>query len=238
MTWPADVTRGAYARGVNLAWAAGGWLLLSGALGSELRRDGYVLRPPERFHMVRWEPYVGSVAGAVSLDAEATRSLSAALADGEGPEAATMLVSVVERSFSASPSERDDFASAVMQHFQRELGVTLSPERVDRVGGIVPRVEVLGTLREAGQVRTVLVAGLASEGRHVVVVVSAPAVRWESLAPGVRASLDTFRLEATTAPGVVPRRVLGALAGALAGALVASYAAWRRMRAGQGTSEA
>ncbi|QSQ18166.1 hypothetical protein JY572_07080 [Myxococcus landrumensis] len=215
---------------MNLAWVAGGWLLWSGALGSELRRDGYVLRPPEGFHMVRWEPYAGSVAGAVSLDPEAGRALSAALSDGEGPDAAMMLVSVVERGFSASPAERDDFASAVMQHFQRELGMSLAPERVDRVGGVAPRVEVLGTLRDAGQVRTVLVAGLASEGRHAVVVVSAPAVRWESLAPGVRASLETFRLEPTTAPGVVPRRVLGALAGALAGALLASYAAWRRKR--------
>ncbi|MFY1827920.1 hypothetical protein ACN47A_18515 [Myxococcus fulvus] len=224
-------------RGVSLSWVAGGWLLLSGALGTELRRDGYVLRPPEGFHMVRWEPYTGSVAGAVTLDAETPRALSAALADGEGPEAATMLVSVVEGSFSASPSERDDFASAVMQHFQRELGVVLSPERVDRIGGEAPRVEVLGTLRDAGQTRTVLVAGLASEGRHAVVVVSAPAVRWELLAPSVRASLETFRLEPTTTPGVVPRRLLGALAGALAGALVASYAAWRRGRAGRRASE-
>ncbi|MCP3100427.1 hypothetical protein LZ198_16275 [Myxococcus sp. K15C18031901] len=216
---------------------AAGWLwLASGALGTELRRDGYVLRPPEGFHMVRWEPYAGSLAGAVALDPGASRMLSAALADGDGPEAAMLVVSVVDEGFSASPSEREDFASAVMQHFQRELGVTLSPERVERLGGVVPRVEVLGTLREAGQVRTVLVAGLASEGRHVVVMVSAPAVRWELLAPGVRASLETFHLEPTNTPGAVPRRVLGALAGALAGALVASYAAWRRRRLGLGAA--
>jgi hypothetical protein len=212
-----------------------GLLVLSGALGTELRRDGYQFRPPEGFHMVRWEQYAGSRAGAVALEGDAPRALSAALADGEGAEAATLLVSVVERGFSASPSERDDFAAAVMQHFQRELGLTLSPERVERLGGAVPRVEVLGTLREAGQVRTVLVAGLASEARHAVVLVSAPAVRWEELEPRVRASLETFRLEATTAPGPVPRRLLGALAGALAGALVASYTAWRRRRSRQGT---
>jgi hypothetical protein len=210
-------------------------VVLSGALGSELRRDGYLFRPPEGFYMARWEQYAGSRAGAVALESDAPRALSAALADGEGPEAATLLVSVVERGFSASPSERDDFGAAVMQHFQRELGLTLSPERVERLGGAVPRVEVLGTLREAGQVRTVLVAGLASEGRHAVVMVSAPAVRWEELAPRVRASLETFRLEATTAPGPVPRRLLGALAGALAGALVASYTAWRRRRVRRGS---
>ena len=220
---------------VHASSMAVGLLALSGALGSELRRDGYNFRPPEGFHMVRWEQYSGSRAGAVALEADAPRALSAALADGDSPEAATLLVSVVERGFSASPSERDDFAAAVMQHFQRDLGLTLSPERVERLGGAVPRVEVLGTLREAGQVRTVLVAGLASEGRHAVVTVSAPVVRWEELEPRVRASLETFRLEPTTAPGPVPRRLLGALAGALAGALVASYTAWRRRRVRQGT---
>ncbi|MCE9670252.1 hypothetical protein LY474_20855 [Myxococcus stipitatus] len=212
-----------------LSWVSAGLLSLSsGALGTELRRDGYALRPPEGFHMVRWEPYAGSQAGAVSLDPGAPRMLSAALADGEGPDAAMLVVSVVEQGFAASPSEREDFASAVMQHFRRELGVTVSPERVERLGGVAPRVEVLGTLREAGQVRTVLVAGMASEHRHAVVLVSAPAVRWEALAPVVRASLETFRMEPTNAPGAVPRRALGALAGALAGALVASYAAWRK----------
>ncbi|MFP2911947.1 hypothetical protein ACLESD_44385, partial [Pyxidicoccus sp. 3LFB2] len=174
---------------MHLPVVAVGWLALSGALGSELRRDGYLFRPPEGFHMVRWEHYSGSRAGAVALEANAPRTLSAALAEGEGADAATLLVSVVERSFSASPSERDDFAAAVIQHFQRDLGLTLSPERVERLGGAVPRVEVLGTLREAGQVRTVLVTGLASEGRHAVVTVSAPAVRWEELEPRVRASL-------------------------------------------------
>jgi hypothetical protein len=215
-------------------WAVG-LVALSGALGSELRRDGYQFRPPEGFHMVRWEQYAGSRAGTVALEPDAPRALSAALADGDGPEAATLLVSVVERGFSASPSARDEFAAAVMQHFQRDLGLTLSPERVERLGGAAPRVEVLGTLREAGQVRTVLVAGLASEGRHAVVAVSAPAVRWEELEPRVRASLETFRLEPTTAAGPVPRRLLGALAGALAGALVASYTAWRRRRVRHGS---
>ncbi|MFP2933458.1 hypothetical protein ACLESO_51590, partial [Pyxidicoccus sp. 3LG] len=91
-----------------------GLLALTGALGSELRRDGYQFRPPEGFHMVRWGQYAGSRAGAVALQSDAPRVLSAALADGEGPEAATLLVSVVERGFSASPSARDDFAAAVM----------------------------------------------------------------------------------------------------------------------------
>ncbi|GHG76827.1 hypothetical protein GCM10012319_26210 [Comamonas sp. KCTC 72670] len=222
--------RRGYDARVHAASLAAGLLTLTGALGTELRRDGYQFRPPEGFHMVRWEQYAGSRVGAVALDAESPRALSAALTDGEGPDAATFLVSVVGGGFSASPSDREDFASAVMQHYQRELGLQLSPERVERIGGTTPRVEVLGTLREAGQVRTVLIAGLASEGEHAVVTVSAPAVRWQALAPQVRASLETFRHEPPNAAGPVPRRMLGALAGTLAGALVVSYTAWRRRR--------
>lgn len=204
-----------------------GLSLTQGALGTELRRDGYGFRPPEGFRLERMARYAGSRVGAVAVDPGEPRFLSAALADGEGLGAATLLVAVVEDSFSASPSARDAFGAAVVRHFERELGLALVPERVERLGEPVARVEVLGTVREAGQVRTVLVAGLASEGRHAVVTVSAPAERWEALAPEVRASLETFRME-TARVGVVSREVAGAVAGALGGALVVSYTAWRR----------
>lgn len=124
----------------------------------------YSIRPPAGFRMVRQEPYAGTRAGAVAPQRGVQRSLSASLSDGDGAEAAMLLVAVVEGTFSASPSERDGFAAAVVRHFDEELGMTLVPERVERVMEPVPRVEVLGTLKEAGQVRTVLVAGLASEG--------------------------------------------------------------------------
>lgn len=204
-----------------------GLLVAPGALGSELRRDGYGFRPPEGFRMERMERYAGSKAGAVGRDGP--RFLSVALSDGEGEQAASLLVAVVEGGFSASPSDRDAFGAEVVRHFGRELGLTLVPERVERLGGAVPRVEVLGTVREAGQVRMVLVAGLASEGRHAVVTVSAPAERWAALAPEVRASLETFRMEEPHA-GPLSRGVAGAVAGALGGALVVSYAAWRRRK--------
>ncbi len=214
---------------MHLALLATGLSLTLGSLGTELRRDGYGFRPPEGFRLERMERYAGSRVGAVASDTSEARFLSAALADGEGEAAATLLVSMVEGSFSASPSERDDFGAAVVQHFSGELGLTLQPERVERFGEPAPRVEVLGTVREAGQVRTVLVAGLASEGRHAVVLVSAPAERWSALAPDVRASLETFRMEAAHA-GWVSRGLAGAVAGALGGALAVSYAAWRRRR--------
>ncbi len=205
-------------------------LLTPGSLGTELRRDGYGFRPPQGFRLERMERYAGTRVGAVA--AEGAGALSAALADGEGEEAATLLVAVVEGGFSASPSERDDFGAAVVQHFGRELGLTLVPERVERLGGAVPRVEVLGTVRAEGQVRTVLVAGLVAEGRHAVVTVSAPAGRWEALAPEVRASLETFRMESAH-PGALSRGLAGAVAGALGGALVVSYTAWRRRNRGK-----
>lgn len=212
---------------MHLVLLATGLMLAQGALGTELRRDGYGFRPPEGFRLERMERYAGSRVGAVASESSAPRFLSAALADGDGEGAATLLVSVVEGSFSASPSERDDFGAAVVRHFGGELGLTLVPERVERFGEPAARVEVLGTVREAGQVRTVLVAGLASPGRHAVVLVSAPAERWKALAPEVRASLETFRMEAAHA-GLVSRGLAGAVAGALGGALAVSYAAWRR----------
>lgn len=205
-----------------------GLLVAPGALGSELRRDGYGFRPPEGFRVERMERYAGSRVGAVGREG-GPGFLSVALSDGEGEQAATLLVAVVEGGFSASPSDRDAFGAEVVRHFGRELGLTLVPERVERLGGAVPRVEVLGTVREAGQVRMVLVAGLASEGRHAVVTVSAPAERWDALAPEVRDSLETFRMEEPHA-GPLSRGVAGAVAGALGGALVVSYAAWRRRK--------
>ena len=67
-----------------------GLMLVQGALGSELRKDGYSFRPPAGFRMVRQEPYTGTRAGAVAMDSGAPRFLSAALSDGEGPEAAML----------------------------------------------------------------------------------------------------------------------------------------------------
>ena len=57
----------------------------------------------------------------------------------------------------AGTSSGEGIGSDTVTDFEKELGMTLVPERVERMLGPEPRVEVLGTLKEAGQVRTVLV---------------------------------------------------------------------------------
>lgn len=199
------------------------------ALGTPVRQDGYSLRPPSPFRMVRMDPYRATRVGAVALSPGAGRFLSAALVDGEGQDAATMLVSVVDGSFEASPSMRDDFSAAVARHFAEELGLDFQMLTAERAPGQAPRIEVLGTVRQGAQLRYVLVAGMEGEGRHAVVTFSAPSGRWEALRPTVRSSLDSFQSDAPPS-GTGLRTVAGAAAGALLGALVVSIAAWRRRR--------
>jgi len=210
---------------------AGLALLSLGAasLGTELRQEGYVIRPPQAFSMSRMDLFRGTRAGAVSGSPAALRSLSAALVDRPGQDAATMLISMVDGSFQPTPAMRDEFSAAVVKHFTESLNITLSMERSELVEGVAPRIEVLGMIRHEGQLRKVLIAGMSGRGRHAVVTFSVPSARWSELWPELRASLDSFRSEGS-ASKEIPRGLAGATAGALAGALIASLAVWRRRR--------
>src|SRR5262249_60922050 len=125
-----------------------------------------------------------------------------------------------------APPARDDSPTAAVRHCSDELGPALAMDRAELVTQGAPRVEVLATLRQAGQLRNVLVAGMAGKGRHAVISFSVPSGRWGELRPQIRASLDTFRNEPSSRE--IPRTVAGAAAGALVGTLVASFALWRR----------
>ncbi|MBX5482794.1 MAG: hypothetical protein IRZ16_13275 [Myxococcaceae bacterium] len=199
------------------------------ALGTPLRQDGYSFRPPERFRMIRMELFHGTRAGAVAVGPVRERYLSAALTDGDGPDAASLIIAIVGESFSATPSSRDAFSTAVVHHFADELGIPLSLERVELVRGPAPRIEVTGTIKQQDQVRTVLIAAMGGEGRHAVVTFSAPSGRFDALRPQVRASLDTFQAE-TPAAGTWSRSVAGVVAVLLAFALFVSWSLWRRRR--------
>ncbi len=208
-------------------------LLASGAaevrLGTELRQDGYVIRPPVQFRMTRMDLYAGTQVGAVSGAPFGNRWLSAALVDGDGPDAASLLVAVVDGSFRPTPSSRDELSAAVVRHFADELSLKFSMERAELVSGSSPRIEVLGSVRLEDQLRYVLVAAMAGEGRHAVVTFSSPSGRWESLEPSLEASLNSFRFEAQQ-PAELPRGVAGAAAALFAGMLSLSVWAWRRRR--------
>jgi hypothetical protein len=205
-------------------------------LGTPLRQDGYSLRPPQGFRMERMELFRGTRATAVSAAASPeargpglSRWLSAALVDGDGDDAAAMVVSVVEGSFQATPAARDEFSTAVVRHFADELGMKLAMERAELVPGPAARIEVLGTLRQEDQVRRVLISAMAGDGRHVVVGFTAPTGRWEQLAAGARASLETFRNDAPAASDA-SRGLAAVVALVVAAALLVSLALWKRRR--------
>jgi hypothetical protein len=152
-----------------------------------------------------------------------------ALVDGDGPDAASLLIALVDGAFDAHPASRDELSGMVVRHFSDELGLPFSLQSARAMSGRVSRIEVLGTIRQEGQARHVLVATVAGESRHAVATFSVPSGRYEALLPALEASLDTLT------PEVLPvrpfsRGAAGALVGGVAGALVVSLALWRRRR--------
>lgn len=206
------------------------WMVvLAVGLGAPLRQDGYTFRPPEGFRMIRMDLFHGTRVGAVSLERGADRYLSAALTDGSGPDAASLFVSIVGEDFTPNPSTRDEFATATSNHFRDDLGMDFALDRAELVRGPVDRIEVLGTVKQQDQVRTVLVAGMEGEGRHAVITLSAPSGRFDALLPVMREALDSYRPDAPPAREL-PRSVAGVIAVLLALALFGSFWLWRRRR--------
>ncbi|MGA9522192.1 MAG: hypothetical protein WBV82_12050 [Myxococcaceae bacterium] len=216
---------------IHAASAAVLLVLAASPLGTPLRQDGFTVRPPEGFRMMRMGPLHGTWVGAIPGEDGDLGFLSAALVDGDGADAASMLVSVLEGSFEAGPSTRDDFSSATVRHFNETLGMPLSLEHVELVREGARRIEVRGTVRQQDQLRRVLVAGMEGEGRHVVITFSVPSGRYEALLPALRASLDTFRADSPPSSDL-SRSVAGAAATVLASALFGSWSLWRRRRRG------
>jgi hypothetical protein len=171
----------------------------------------------------------GTHAGSVSLVPRAPKFLSAALVDTESEDAASMLVSVVEASFSLSPSSRDELSTAVLRHFRDELALPFVLERADVQGPQAARVQVLGSVREGSQLRRILVAAFPGQGRHVVVLFSVPSGRWDELKPALDQSLETLRLEA--ASSALPRQWRWAFLALMTSLLLLSVALWKRRQA-------
>lgn len=198
----------------------------SGALGPLLRQEAFQLKPPRAFRMARMDLYHGTQVGTVSAT-QAPRYLSAALVDGDGEDAASMLVSVIEATLALGPSARDELSTAAVRHLRDELGQPFQLERAEVTHG---RVEVLGAVRQGSQLRRVLVAAFPGEQRHVIVVASVPSGRWDELAPGLMESLDTLRVEPMSGARP-PQRLLWAFVSAVAAAFLVSVGLWRRRQA-------
>lgn len=198
-------------------------------LGTPLRQDGYTIRPPAQFRLARMELFAGTKAGAVPAprSEDEDRYLSAALTEGEGPDAATMLVALVGRPFDPGPSSRDAFTTAVMRHFSEELGLPLTLVRSELVERAPRRVEVVGTLKQQDQLRTIVLAAMEGAPRHAVVTFSVPSARFDALWPELRASLESYRPDPP--PGTtVPSTALWTVAVALGLGLFGSWRLWRR----------
>jgi hypothetical protein len=197
-------------------------------LGTELRRHGYAFRPPAGFSLMPMERFRGTQVGVVRGE-EGDGLFSAALIDGAGEDAATIWVAEVPGTLEVSPAARDDFSAAVMRHLNQELGLSVAMERSSTTSGPAPRIELVGTLRREGQLRRILVAGIAGSGRHLVITASAPADRLDAMMPALSASLDTVVMERRPGMDRSSREVLGVGAMGLLGALLASMVIRRRV---------
>ncbi len=208
-------------------WTAVILLLSAAPLGPVLRQDGFQMKPPSSFRMARMDLFHGTQAGTISTAPGATRYLSAALVDGEGEDATSILISIVDAPLWMGPSSRDDLSTAVVRHLRDELGQPFQLERAEVKNG---RIEVLGSVRQGSQLRRILVAAWPGESRHVVAICSAPSGRWEALAPVLGDSFDTMKVEPVSSLRP-PQRLLWAFAALVAALLLISIGVWRRRQA-------
>lgn len=175
--------------------------------------------------MARMDLFHGTQVGAVASGSSGY--LSAALVDGDGEDASSLLVSVVEGTLSLGPSSRDTLSTSVVKHFNDELAQPFSLERAEVVKG---RVQVLGSIRQGSQLRRVLVVAWPAEGRHVVAVASVPSGRWDVRASQLADSFDTLRVE-SPASNRLPQRYVWAFAALVVALFMISVGLWRRRQA-------
>ncbi|MFT3708301.1 MAG: hypothetical protein QM817_11665 [Archangium sp.] len=197
------------------------------ALGQVVRQDGFQFRPPAAFRMARMDLFHGTRVGSVARSSASQRYLAAALIDGDGEDAASLLFSVVEETVVLGPSSRDEFSTAVVRHVHDELGQPFQLERVQVTDG---RIEVLGSIRQGSQLRRILIAIWPGEGRHLVAMASAPSGRWDELAPLIDASFDSLK-EDPSISARPPQRYVWAFVALLAALSMISIGLWRRRQA-------
>jgi hypothetical protein len=202
-----------------------GLVTVMAALGPPLRHEGVVYRPPSGFRMTRFDLFESSRAGAVGSGGAVRGYLFAALTDGSGEDAASLLLSVVESTFETGPLGRETLAVATKDHFV-DLGQAVELETAAVPAGAAGWVEVLGTIRQGEQLRRVWVVAWPGEQRHVVLVASVPTSRWAQLEPLLRESASSLVDERRQGAGA-SRRL--AWAGAVLGVigLLGSWAVWR-----------
>jgi hypothetical protein len=198
-------------------------LAVEPTLGTPLKQGGFTLRPPKQFRVTRMDLFHGTKVGAIGGD---NGYLAAALVDGDGEDAASLLVDVVDSSFAPGPSSRDEIATSTVKHFNEDLGLKLSLERAELVPGPPARVEVLGSVHQGNQLRVIHVAAFEGEPKHLVLTLSAPSGRAEELATPLRECFDSVHAEG--GPTTTPRTVAWAALALVAALFLVSVGLWRR----------
>ncbi len=198
------------------------------SLGPPIRGEGFQVSPPKAFHMGRLDLFHGTHAGAVG---GSSSFLAAALIDGDGEDAASMLVTVVDAPLSIGPGARDTLSTQVVKELKVDLDQKFALDRAD----VVPnqRVEVRGSIRSGSQARQILVAAFPGEVKHTVVIFSVPTGRWDELRAPIGDALDSYRADAVTNQTPSGRWALG-FALLIAALLVTSIGLWRRRKTSLG----
>ncbi len=146
------------------------------ALGPVVKFEGGALRPPAGFRSNSVDLFTGSRA-LTAAPAGVRASVVAAFVDGDGTDATSIAVAVVDAPFLAGGRDRDDLALHVVRELRDDAEMRFALESVELVAGPTARAEVFGTLKGAGQIRGVLVAAFAGSPRHVTVTASFPLSR-------------------------------------------------------------
>jgi hypothetical protein len=157
--------------------------------------EGYPIRPPPGFTAAEPGAYRGSQLGVISADPQAKGYLAAAYVNNAVEGTPTLMISVVEGGFRATPSSRDEFAAAAIKHFE-DLRFKFA---IDRVDLIAPFVELTGTLIDDGKKRHLVVAAMPGRTRHAVVVFSVPLGELARMVSVIRTFLNSFPIEESAA---------------------------------------
>ncbi len=198
-------------------------LTATDSLGAPLRHEGFSIRPPKAFHMARLDLFHGTKVGSIG----GSSYLAAALLDGDGEDAASMLLTVVDAPLDIGLGVRDTLATDVSKELKDELDQKFMLERAD----VVPnqRVEVRGSIRAGSQARQILVAAFPGEAKHTVAIFSVPTGRWDELRAAIADSLDSYRVESAGGQAPPRRWALG-FAALLGATFVVSVGLSRRRR--------
>jgi hypothetical protein len=153
----------------------------------------FTFTPPPGFHP---DPTLADLeTGALALTGDGDREphLVGFYDDGQGPQAASVAISVVDGPLDVEANQRPTLAATTTSYFRTALDLSFELDHTSAVGhGSTRRIEVWGHTLLDDQRRTTVVSYFPGVRHHSVVVASLPASREAQLTPLLGAALDTF----------------------------------------------